>query len=160
MIRLHIRRVHGEHCIVGRRVFRAHLTESRKCPGQNATQDLRSGKDVAALPGHGAVADAVGYPKSILGRCLCRDWFTEERVTSPPVRATSADGALRYAPPVSRWNWSCKLSTISAGDRARTLAAARSIASGRTSSRRQISVTVAALSGVMPKLGLLFELGH
>ena len=67
----------------------------------------------------------------------------------------SADGALRCAhPPVNSRNRSCKPSRMSASDRARTRAAANSIASGIPSRRRQISTTAAALSSVTLKPGL------
>ena len=54
-------------------------------------------------------------------------------------------------PPVSSRKRSCRLSTISVSDNARTRAAASSIASGIPSRRRQISATAAALSSVMAK---------
>ena len=57
------------------------------------------------------------------------------------------------APPVNSRKRSCRLPTISSSDSARTRAAASSIASGMPSSRRQISVTVAALSSVTVKSG-------
>ena len=50
---------------------------------------------------------------------------------------------------------SCRLCRISVGDNARTRAAASSMASGRPSSLRQISVTVSALSAVTRKSGLV-----
>ncbi len=57
------------------------------------------------------------------------------------------------APPVNSRNRSCRLSRISVNDSARTRAAANSIASGTPSRRRQISVTVAALSSSTTKSG-------
>ena len=57
------------------------------------------------------------------------------------------------APPVNSRNRSCRLSTISVSDNARTRAAASSIASGIPSRRRQISATAAALSSLTAKSG-------
>ena len=57
------------------------------------------------------------------------------------------------APPVSSMKWSRRPSRISVNVKARTRAAASSMASGMPSSRRQISATVAALSSVTPNSG-------
>ena len=52
---------------------------------------------------------------------------------------------------------SCRLSRISVGDKARTRAAASSMASGRPSSLRQISVTASVLSAVRRNSGLVLR---
>ena len=76
------------------------------------------------------------------------------RATSRPKPATSADAAPPCArPPSAIGTGRGGCPTISSSESARTRAAASSIASGMPSRRRQISVTVAALSSVIAKPG-------